>query len=197
MRLVVVVIGALLALCGTPARSEELRNWFNDPFFQLTAAIPGCQEPAGPRVSAAERQAQSHRRAEKGTTCWLAQEQDCEHPSAYAYDSSIARSIQSMPLVAAQGTSLWVTVQGRVVYVEGCVAQEAQASQVEAAIRKLPHVQQVIAIVTASSNAVLPYRVFNECFKIADPQERSRCLASNSTSYEQYKREAKAASEPK
>ena len=37
----------------------------------------------------------------------------------------------------------------------------------------------------------------NECFKIADQQERSRCLASSSTSYEQYKREAKAASEPK
>ena len=37
----------------------------------------------------------------------------------------------------------------------------------------------------------------NECFKITDQQERSRCLSSTSTSYEQYKREAKAASEPK
>lgn len=37
----------------------------------------------------------------------------------------------------------------------------------------------------------------NECFKIADQQERSRCLSSSSTSYEQYKREAAAASEPK
>jgi hypothetical protein len=26
----------------------------------------------------------------------------------------------------------------------------------------------------------------NECFKVADQQERSRCLASTSTSYEQY-----------
>ena len=37
----------------------------------------------------------------------------------------------------------------------------------------------------------------NECFMIADQQERSRCLSSSSTSYEQYKREATAASEPK
>jgi hypothetical protein len=37
----------------------------------------------------------------------------------------------------------------------------------------------------------------NECFKIADQQERSRCLSSASTSYEQYKRESKAAAEPK
>jgi hypothetical protein len=37
----------------------------------------------------------------------------------------------------------------------------------------------------------------NECFKINDQQERSRCLSSSSTSYERYKREAEAASEQK
>jgi len=30
---------------------------------------------------------QAHRRAEKGTTCWLAHE--CERPNAYAYDPDI------------------------------------------------------------------------------------------------------------
>jgi hypothetical protein len=33
----------------------------------------------------------------------------------------------------------------------------------------------------------------NECFKINDAQERSRCLASASTSYEEYNRKAEAA----
>jgi hypothetical protein len=33
----------------------------------------------------------------------------------------------------------------------------------------------------------------NECFKIGDAQERSRCLASAATSYEQYRRDARAA----
>lgn len=33
----------------------------------------------------------------------------------------------------------------------------------------------------------------NECFKINDAQERGRCLASTSTSYEDYKRQSGAA----
>ena len=33
----------------------------------------------------------------------------------------------------------------------------------------------------------------NECYKINDPAERSRCLSSASTSYEEYKRQAEAA----
>lgn len=33
----------------------------------------------------------------------------------------------------------------------------------------------------------------NECHKIIDAQERSRCLASSSTSYEDYKRQSEAA----
>ena len=37
----------------------------------------------------------------------------------------------------------------------------------------------------------------NECFKIADHQERSRCLASASTSYEEYQKESKSSSEAK
>jgi hypothetical protein len=32
-----------------------------------------------------------------------------------------------------------------------------------------------------------------ECSKINDAQERSRCMASSSTSYEEYKRQAEAA----
>jgi osmotically-inducible protein OsmY len=57
-------------------------------------------------------------------------------------------------------TSLWVTVQGRVVYVEGCVARQTQAKDIEAFVRGIPHVQQAIAIVTASPNAKPPYKVF-------------------------------------
>jgi hypothetical protein len=32
----------------------------------------------------------------------------------------------------------------------------------------------------------------NECFKISDPQERSRCLAGAGISYDDYKRQAEA-----
>lgn len=136
----------------------ELRNWFDDPFFQISSGVPHCPEPAGPRVTEAERQVQSHRRAEKGTTCWLAKE--CERPNAYAYDLDIAAGIRAAVRRRSPfpNTALWVTVQGRVVYVEGCVAQEAQAKEIESFVREVPHVQQVIAIVTTEPNARPPHR---------------------------------------
>lgn len=153
---------ALLALllAGGVVRADELRNWFDDPFFAITAAVPACPEPAGPRVTLAERQLQSHRRAEKGTTCWLANESDCQRSSAYAYDADIARAIQAAVRVRPEfaGTSLWITVQGRVVYIEGCVAQASQGAGIEALVRAQPHVQQAIAIVTAEPAASTPYR---------------------------------------
>jgi hypothetical protein len=37
----------------------------------------------------------------------------------------------------------------------------------------------------------------NECLRIIDAQDRSRCLSSTATSYEQYKRERDAASAPR
>jgi hypothetical protein len=151
----------VLALSSGAAHSQALRNWFNDPFFQVTSSVPRCPEPAGPRVTEAERQAQSHRRAEKGTTCWLAREAGCERPNAYAYDRDIAHAIQASVRGSAlfADTTLWVTVQGRVVYVEGCVPEEARARDIEAFMRTQPHVQQAIALVTTKANAKPPYRV--------------------------------------
>jgi hypothetical protein len=150
-------VAALLLLAGTRAAAER-RNWFDDPFFPISHAIPACPEPAGPRVTEEERQVQSHRRAEKGTTCWLARE--CDRPNAYAYDADIAAGIRAAVRThtLSVDTSLWVTVQGRVVYIEGCVAREAQAGEIEAAMRQVPHVQQAIAIVTTRPTAGLPYK---------------------------------------
>src|SRR5450631_1130432 len=141
----------LLALAGSvPGGAQpgsERRNWFNDPFFQITAALPDCPVPAGPRVTEAERRVQAHHRAEKGTTCWLAGQ--CERPNAYAYDADIAAAIRSA-LSTAQpfgGSTLWVTVQGRVVYVEGCVLEQRMEADLEGFARAIPGVQQAIAIV--------------------------------------------------
>jgi hypothetical protein len=139
---------------------DGLRNWFDDPFVQLTRALPGCPQPAGPFVSERERHGQSHRRAEKGTTCWLAGE--CERPNAFAYDRDIAAALQALAQAQPQafaGTTLWATVQGRVVYLEGCVADPQAAPRIEALVRTLPHVQQALAIVRAEAGAVPPYRV--------------------------------------
>jgi hypothetical protein len=160
--LIVVLTGALLgapAAAGPAAADEALANWFDDPFFRISSAVPDCPMPAGPFVTESDRRAQAHRRAEKGTTCWLAGE--CDRPSAYAYDRDIATAFQAAMRDprAFSDTSLWVTIQGRVVYIEGCVARQSQAAELEAFARALPHVQQAIAIVRSDPSAPPPYRL--------------------------------------
>jgi hypothetical protein len=154
----------ILALAFVPAThaAEELRNWFDDPFFQVTQAVADCPLPAGPFVDERGRREQAHRRAEKGTTCWLAGQ--CDRPKAYDYDADIAREIRRAFAAAptfADTTTLWVTVQGRVVYVEGCVSDAAAEQQIEAMLRSLPNAQQAIAIVRTDPNAKPPYTLRN------------------------------------
>lgn len=146
------------AMLHGPARpAEELRNWFDDPFFQVSAAIADCPLPAGPFVTEAERRVQSHHRAERGTTCWLAGQ--CARPTDYAYDADIATAFRAAwaahPPVA--GTTLWVTVQGRIVFIEGCATQASAAAALEAFARSLPDVRQAIASLRTRPGQRPPY----------------------------------------
>jgi len=152
-----VVLGAGLAAAARSA--EELRNWFDDPFFQISSSVPDCPVPAGPFVSEADKRVQAHRRAEKGTTCWLAGE--CDRPNAYAYDRDIAEAFRKAVDGGNRltGTSLWVTVQGRVLYIEGCALQNSSVAALETLARSLPHVQQAIAIVRTDPAARPPYKL--------------------------------------
>jgi hypothetical protein len=149
---------ALAAASASPAPSDEaLQNWFDDPFFQISASLPDCPLPAGPFITESEKRVQAHHRAERGTTCWLAKE--CERPNSFAYDQDIAVSFQR----AARGasfpdTTLWITVQGRVIYIEGCAQQDATVAKVEALAHSLPYVQQVIAIVRTDPKSRPPYK---------------------------------------
>jgi hypothetical protein len=150
---------ALFPMTGAAADAVE-RNWFGDPFFQVSAADPGCPLPAGPFVDERGRREQAHRRAEKGTTCWLAGQ--CERPKAYLYDADIAASAQQAFAAAADrfaGSTLWVTVQGRVVYVEGCARDAAQVADAETLARAQPYVEQAVAIVRVPPARTPPYRV--------------------------------------
>ena len=151
------LLGAGVAVGARSA--EELRNWFNDPFFQISASVPDCPLPVGPFVSESDKRVQAHGRAEKGTTCWLAKE--CDRPNAYAYDQDIADSFRRA--IAGgdrlRGTTLWVTVKGRVLYIEGCALQNSAVAGVEALARSLPHVQQAIAIVRTDPRSPAPYKV--------------------------------------
>lgn len=155
----------------SPALSQapdpaSLQNWFNDPFFQFTAAVADCPVPLGPLIRADERAAQAHRRAEKGTSCWLAG--TCERPNAYAYDADIATALKAAltqnqlythsPLV---NSSLWATVQGRIVTIEGCMAGDAYTSfshemihlHIENVAKSIPRVLQAVVRVRTSGQA--------------------------------------------
>jgi hypothetical protein len=154
----ILAIAATLALADARA-AEALRNWFDDPFFQISSFLADCPLPAGPFVDESDKRVQAHRRAEKGTTCWLAKE--CDRPNAYAYDADIAAAFQAALRSGRTfpDSTLWVTVQGRVLYIEGCARQDATAVQVEAFARSLPHVQQAIAIVRTDPRAAPPYKL--------------------------------------
>jgi hypothetical protein len=158
LRICVLMLAAVAAMCPAWA-GEELQNWFNDPFFQVSSFLADCPMPAGPFVSESDRRVQAHRRAEKGTTCWLAKE--CDRPNAYAYDQEIASAFQAAVRErnAFPDTTLWVTVQGRVVYIEGCAARESVIAEIEAFARAIPHVQQAIAIVRTDPSASSPYKL--------------------------------------
>ena len=153
-----IVIAAAAAICLAHA-DDDLQNWFNDPFFQIAASIPNCPLPAGPFTTESDRRVQAHRRAEKGTTCWLAKE--CDRPNAYVYDADIASAFQAAwrDRNPHSNTTLWVTVQGRVLYIEGCAADESVTLELEAFARSIPNVQQAIAIIRTDSSARAPYKL--------------------------------------
>lgn len=151
---------ALVALLLAGGTDEQPLNRFGDPFEAVSADIADCPEPRGPRITTAEMRVQAHARAERGTTCWLKGE--CSEPNAFRYDAGIAAALRG-PLAGAAAlhpSSLWFTVQGRVVYLEGCVARAEQVATLEALARGLPDVQQAVALVRVG-HGPLPYRRLN------------------------------------
>jgi hypothetical protein len=138
---------------------DALRNWFNDPFFQISSDVSNCPLPAGPFIDERAKRNQAHHRAEKGTTCWLAG--DCDRPNSYKYDPDIADEFQTA--VRNRGpfpdTTLWVTVQGRVVYVQGCGSDKSQIKDIEDFAKSVRYVQQVFVDIRVDPSARPPYRV--------------------------------------
>jgi hypothetical protein len=135
----------LLAVAPMLSRGddERLLNPFADPFVQATRGR-ACPAPLGPAYSEAERRVEAHSRAERGTSCWLAGL--CAEPNAYRYDAgNAAAAVGALRADAALATSaIWVTAQRRFVYLEGCVADTAQAVRAEAIVKALADVERVI-----------------------------------------------------
>jgi hypothetical protein len=143
----------------TASEAQALRkNWYNDPFFALSNAVSACPLPLGPLMTKAEADDDAHYRVERGTTCWLAHK--CSKPNSYLYDADIAAAVrqhfQGDALLA--GTSLWITVQRRFVYAEGCVPAGFDRDALLHRLEAIPDVEQVFVHVTADPRSAPPYR---------------------------------------
>ena len=158
---------AALGAFSVPASSqgpaeEAARNWGNDPFLQLRADDASCPEPRGPRMTAPEWRAEAHWRIETGTSCWLAGR--CADANAYRYDAAIAQALfprlQALPELA--GSGVWAYLQRRILFVQGCVADRAQAQALEAAIGRaaaaVPELQMVVPALRVAGDEGTPYR---------------------------------------
>jgi len=133
-------------------------NWFHDPFFQLTHDIAACPEPLGPLVNEEEALRDSHHRNERGLRCYL--EHRCVHPSSYDYDKDIAARIQAASTrIAPRPSTLWVLVQGRRVWVYGCVAKGYRRGALEKALRKVADVELAMEEVRVGPRGEVPYRL--------------------------------------
>jgi hypothetical protein len=140
------------------AQPVERKNWFNDPFFELSHAFPGCPVPLGPLMTRAQMEDDAHYRVERGTTCWLAHK--CTKPNSYMYDQPIADAIRAhfADSRGFDGTSLWITVQRRFVYAEGCAPASFDRQALRRQLEAIADVEQVFIRLGTSAHAPLPYK---------------------------------------
>ena len=114
--------------------------------------------PLGPWMTRAEMTDDAHYRAERGTTCWLAHR--CTKPNSYMYDAPIADAVKAHFAGSDRlhGTSLWITVQRRFIYVEGCADTAFDQPALQRELEALPDVEQVFVRITDDPRKRLPYK---------------------------------------
>jgi hypothetical protein len=153
----------LVLVPHTATSTPKRQNWYKDPFFQISDAIPECPKPAGPFVTEEQRIADAHHRGERGTSCWLAGK--CDRPTSYDYDRDIAKAFREAlgknnPF--SKNSTLWVTIQGRYVFIEGCVDDKSLSAKIEHFASALPYVQIAVAHVRSDPKAEPPYVLIDD-----------------------------------
>jgi hypothetical protein len=155
------IVGLALLASAVPAAGIDTRtNWFGDPYFQVSNEIASCPQPLGPLITESEALRESHHRAERGTRCHL--EGRCRHPSSYDYDKEIAVNIRSAAasgILLPRPSTLWVLVQGRRVWIYGCVGMRYRKGQLEKGLRKIPDVELAMEELRVGASGEVPYRM--------------------------------------
>ena len=137
-------------------------NAFNDPFVQVTSALPQCPVPEGPLYTEAEVRELAHVRSQHGGSCHRVGR--CRLPNSYLYDAEIIPRVQRY--IQQDGrfddTSVWVLGERRLVTLKGCVQSQAQSDALEKAVWLVDDVMGVINLLqvgTARGAARYPLAV--------------------------------------
>src|SRR5258708_15624283 len=141
--------------CG---QAEEGKDWFEDPFVQVPAAIAACPVPEGPLMTEAEARVQAHVRSERGLRCYLSGQ--CRLSSSYMYDKEIVARVKKAILADGRfaETSVWAEGQRRWVTLKGCVRRGEQAEALVRLVRSIDEVDRVFDRLEVTSPGPRPTR---------------------------------------
>jgi hypothetical protein len=145
-----------LALCAAAA-AQERRNAFDDPFVQVTSALPGCPVPRPPGFTEEEVRKEAHVRAQHGNSCYRSGR--CRLPNSYLYDKEIIPRVQQHIRLDGRfdDTSVWILGERRLVTLMGCVRTKEHAEQMEKAVLLVDDVLGVVNHLSIGSGAKPKY----------------------------------------
>jgi len=152
------------ATVGASAHAQDTQrlNRGNDPFFSVSQAVAQCPQPLGPLETESEWRGESHWRVERGNSCWW--EGRCRLSNGYLYDKEIAEAVKRRlaniePATHwKEKTTLWLMLQRRFVYVQGCVAPGFDKKAFLAELAKTADVERVIDDMMDDPGGKPPYR---------------------------------------
>lgn len=152
------LIGAWGGLAHAQAPPEK-KNWFGDPFFQVSSGLAACPVPEGPLLTQDEARAVEHWRVERGTSCYEAGK--CRLPNAYLYDKELAAPVAAAlaAVPGVQAGSVWVTIQRRWVFLQGCVTTPQQITALQQAAQAVPDVEIVVPMLLVGTTGKPRYDV--------------------------------------
>jgi hypothetical protein len=132
------------ACAQAPAGGAPRTNAFNDPFVQVTSALPQCPVPEGPLYTPAEVRELAHVRSQHGGSCYRVGR--CRLPNSYLYDAEIIPRVQLYLREDGRfaDTSVWVLGERRLVTLMGCVQTAEQAQAMEKAVALVDDVMGVV-----------------------------------------------------
>lgn len=149
----------VLALAAAAAGAQERRNAFDDPFLQVTQALPGCPVPRGPGFTEEEVRNEAHVRAQHGTSCFRVGR--CRLPNSYLYDKEIIPRVQQYIRMDGRfdDSSVWILGERRLVTLMGCVKTKEEADQMEKSVLLVDDVMGVINYLQVGTAAKPKYPV--------------------------------------